>query len=260
MRLDRRTLLAAAAVSPLLAARVHARETDMPQNNVVELRQYTLYGGKRDALIDLFEREFVEPQNALGARVLGTFRDLDDPDRWVWLRGFDSMAARAEALTAFYDGPVWRTHRAAANATMVDSDNVLLLRRVGDAGGPAPNAGRGGILTAHIHYLGPTAPALFAKLFDHFLRPRLADLGAKPFATFVTETAANSFPRLPVREGEPVLVWFARWPGERAAAAFEARFARLSGWRDAVPAAALSALMRKPERLRLAPTETSALR
>ena len=230
----------------------------MPQNNVVELRQYTLYGGKRDVLIELFEREFVEPQNALGARVLGSFRDLDDPDRFVWLRGFDSMEARAEALTAFYDGPIWRTHRTAANATMVDSDNVLLLRRVGDEVGPS--AGRGGIFTAHVHYLGPTPPVLFAEVFDRALRPRLADLGATPFATFMTETTANSFPRLPVRGGDPVFVWLAGWADERAAAAFETSFARLSGWRDAVPAAALPALMRKPERLRLAPTEASALR
>jgi NIPSNAP len=260
MRLDRRTLLAVVAASPLLAARLHARETDMPQNDIVELRQYTLHGGKRDALIELFEREFVEPQNVLGARVLGTFRDLDDPDRFVWLRSFDSMEARAEALTAFYDGPVWRTHRAAANATMIDSDNVLLLRRVGNAGAPAPSAGPAGILTAHIHYLGLTTPARFAEVFDRALRPRLADFGVTPFATFATETAANSFLRLPVREGEPVFVWLARWPDERAVAAFEASFAGLSGWRDAVPAAALPALMRKPERLRLAPTETSALR
>lgn len=232
----------------------------MPQNDIVELRQYTLHGGKRDVLIELFEREFVEPQNMLGARVIGSFRDLDDPDRFVWLRGFDSMAARAEALTAFYDGPVWRAHRAAANATMLDSDNVLLLRRIGDAAGLAPTAESDGILTAHIYYLGPTAPALFAELFARALRPRLADLGVTPFATFATESAANSFPRLPVREGERVFIWLARWPDERAAAAFEARFAGLSGWRDAVPAAALPALMRKPERLRLAPTERSALR
>lgn len=260
MMIDRRTLLVGAAASPLLAEHSHAQENSMPQDDIVELRQYTLYGGRRDTLIELFEREFVEPQNALGAHVLGTFRDLDDPDRFVWLRGFAGMAARAEALTAFYDGPVWRAHRAAANATMVDSDNVLLLRRVGDAAEQAPNSGSDGVLTAHIHYLGRTPPALFGELFDRLLRPRLADLGAVPVATFMTEPAPNNFPRLPVREGEPVFVWLARWPNEPAAADFEARFAGLSGWRDAVPASALPALMRKPEKLRLSPTETSALR
>jgi len=36
---------------------------------VLELRQYTLRGARRDELIELFERRFIEPQNALGAHV-----------------------------------------------------------------------------------------------------------------------------------------------------------------------------------------------
>ena len=60
--------------------------------------------------------------------VLGQFRDLDDPDSFVWLRGFNDMPTRKRALEAFYDGPVWKQHAAAANATMIDVDNVLLLR------------------------------------------------------------------------------------------------------------------------------------
>lgn len=95
---------------------------------IVELRQYTLHPGQRDALIDLFDREFVETQEAHGMRVLGQFRDLDQPDLFVWLRGFADMDVRRRALEAFYGGPVWAAHRAAANATMIDSDNVLLLR------------------------------------------------------------------------------------------------------------------------------------
>lgn len=52
---------------------------------VVELRRYTLHPGRRDVLIDLFDRELVESQEAVGMAVLGQFRDLDDPDRFVWL-------------------------------------------------------------------------------------------------------------------------------------------------------------------------------
>src|SRR5919199_1692664 len=88
---------------------------------VLELRQYTLHPGRRDELIELFDREFVESQEAVGAQVLGQFRDLDDQDRFVWLRGFADMATRGRALPAFYGGPVWREHSAKANATMIDS-------------------------------------------------------------------------------------------------------------------------------------------
>lgn len=100
--------------------------------SVIELRQYTLHAGRRDELIELFEREFVESQEACGIELVGTFRDVSDPERFVWLRRFPDMVARAASLEAFYDGAVWREHRTAANATMVDSDDVLLLRPVSD--------------------------------------------------------------------------------------------------------------------------------
>ncbi|WP_436843546.1 ATP-binding protein [Streptomyces hundungensis] len=99
--------------------------------SIVELRQYTLRPGARDTLIELFEREFVTGQQAVGIHVGGRFRDLDDPDRFVWLRSFPDMRRRRRSLEAFYTGPVWRAHRDAANATMVDSDDVLLLRGPG---------------------------------------------------------------------------------------------------------------------------------
>ncbi len=95
---------------------------------VIELRRYDLRPGARETLIELFEREFVETQEAGGIRVLGTFRDADDPTCFVWLRGFLDMPSRLEALRAFYEGPVWARHKDAANATMISSDNVLLLR------------------------------------------------------------------------------------------------------------------------------------
>ena len=82
------------------------RERQMPLCcPVVELRQYTLHPGQRDVLIDLFDREFVETQEAAGMRIIGQFRDLDHPDRFVWLRGFRDMTSRAKALTDFYGGP-----------------------------------------------------------------------------------------------------------------------------------------------------------
>src|SRR6266536_6201356 len=97
---------------------------------IVEFRRYTLHPGRRDELIELFEREFVETQEAVGMQVIGQFYDLDNPDQFVWLRGFNDMPAREASLHAFYGGPIWKAHHDAANATMIDSDNVLLLRLV----------------------------------------------------------------------------------------------------------------------------------
>ncbi len=96
--------------------------------SVVELRRYALHPGGRDVLIPLFEREFIESQERCGMVPIGHYRDLDDPNSFVWFRGFADMETRRRALEAFYTSPSWMDHRDAANATMIDSDNVLLLR------------------------------------------------------------------------------------------------------------------------------------
>src|SRR5262245_58537887 len=98
------------------------------ERSVVELRHYRLHSRARETLIDLFDREFVETQEPVGIAVIGQFRDLDDADSFVWLRGFRDMPSRAKALAAFYGDPVWGRHREDANRTMINSDNVLLLR------------------------------------------------------------------------------------------------------------------------------------
>ncbi|WP_329379941.1 NIPSNAP family protein [Streptomyces sp. NBC_01351] len=170
-------------------------------NVIVELRQYTLHPGTRDTLIELFEREFVTGQEAAGITLGGRFRDLDDPDRFVWLRAFPDMAARKRALHAFYDGPVWQAHRDAANATMLDSDDVLLLR---GPGFPAPET-PGPVVVTICH---PLDTAAFADHFEQHLRPALAAAGAPPLAVHRSEHAENTFPALPVRTGEDVLLWF----------------------------------------------------
>jgi hypothetical protein len=176
---------------------------------VVELRQYTLHPGQRETLIKLFEEKFVDPQREAGIRVLGRFRDLDDPDRFVWMRGFRDMPSRADALRSFYGGPVWKAHRNAANATMIDSDNVLLLRPTGAASGmPSLEVGTA-LVVATIYLLKSAVDAEFNRFFETRAMPLLAETGAPVIARFQTEDAPNNFPALPVREGEHAFVWFA---------------------------------------------------
>lgn len=222
---------------------------------VVELRQYTLRPGQRDVLIDLFDREFVESQEAEGMAIVGQFRDLDDQDRFVWIRGFGSMPSRARALAAFYGGPVWKANSAAANATMIDSDDVLLLRPVNERSGfpapaavrPAAGSGRAWpsrVLVTIYQRDQPSGQAL-ADFFDRQVRPALIEAGATPLACLQTEPAENTFPALPVRTGENVFVWLARFPGQ----------AHLDDYLRQ-PGSSAGA----PQRLRLAPTARSLLR
>lgn len=237
---------------------------------VVELRQYTLHPGQRDVLINLFDREFVETQEAVGMAVLGQFRDLDDPDRFVWLRGFDDMPRRAEALGRFYGGPVWKAHKDQANATMIDSDNVLLLRPVAARSGfPAPITVRPpfghpapppSLVLATLYYRDRSFDEAFVDFFDRQVRPVLAETGAAPLACLQTEHAENTFPALPVRTGENVFVAFTRFRSPADLDNHLRRLERSDRWQDRILPTLSATLAGPPQQLRLAPTARSLLR
>jgi hypothetical protein len=222
-------------------------------SQVVELRRYTLHPGRRDELIELFDREFVETQEAVGIAVLGQFRDLDAEDDFVWLRGFADMPSRHRALVDFYGGPDWAKHSDQANATMIDFSDVLLLR-------PAPGGSAGNFPGGARPPVGAAAPDRFVAVHlwrfpdDDEEGPRrvlkeillaFAAAGSAPLVTLVTEPAANTFTRLPIRTGESVVVAVLSYPDEEAH----------EQHRAAVKESADS-----PEILRLVPTGRSLLR
>ena len=257
--MNRRELIAVGAAAAILPIKLSA-STPGRRCEVVELRQYTLHGHRRDDMIALFEREFIKPQEAIGIRVIGQFRDLDDPDRFVWVRGFKTMESRAADLPAFYHGDVWKRHRDEANATILDSDNVLLLRPANGVFDPPEHRllTQGEVMVG-IHYLGQVDGDAFKAFFTSAMRPVIEAAGGDLFGDFVSADVPNNFPALPVRETERVFVWMARMNDPRATQSFFARLRSHSGWRDAAPEKCLPAFMRKPEILRLAPTEQSSL-
>lgn len=235
---------------------------------VVELRQYTLHPGQRDVLISLFEAEFVESQEAVGMKVVGTFRDLDNPDRFVWIRAFKDMPSRAEGLNAFYSGPTWKTHGKAAATTMVDASNVLLLRDVRPGSGlvldtprplkGAPN-GSSALIVANIYYFEADVEPSFVEFFERVVQPQLKAAGIPILASFVSETAPNNYPRLPVRERDHVFTWLSRFADQTD---YERRLAALADSRvwKGVADTLRAKLKSSPEVLRLQPTLRSHLR
>lgn len=166
----------------------------MIHDRIFELRDYTLHPGQRETLIELFEAKFIAPQNDLGANVRGIFRDIDRPDHFVWLRSFADIETRLAALTGFYGGPIWAEHRSAANATMIDSDDVHLLRPAG----PMLSAG----------------PRFEAALIVIEIYPELPDdqlataIAGAPgvVAAFMSASVENNFPRLPVQADKVAVV------------------------------------------------------
>ncbi len=236
------------------------------RDQVVEFRNYVMQPGGRDVLIDIFERAFIEPQEALGAQVLGTFRNIDNPDRYVWLRGFADLEARFTALDGFYASDVWKAHRAQANATMMSCDDVLLLRPVaGDLtrdpatrppiGAWAPDS----LIVAATYFLSQRGDETFAAFFSHDVAPILKETGAELLATLATEHSPNNYPRLPVRENETVFVTLTHFASRAAHGAHAVALAQSPAW-GAVERALTRALVAPTQTLRLQPTARSLLR
>ena len=208
-------------------------------STVFELRNYMLHPGQRDTLISLFEREFIEAQQDLGITLPGLFTDMDRPDHFVWLRGFADMAARPTALAGFYTGPVWQAHREQANATMIDSDDVLLLKPIA---APPASSGKAGELFLAIDCRLVSDKDVLAALEDAIT----SHLDGDVVGRWVTDTTPNNFPRLPVREGERHAVWLLRLPKDLDAAASASLVAALEPWSV-------------PQLMRLQPTTRSEL-
>jgi hypothetical protein len=128
----------------------------------------------------------------------------------VWLRGFEDMAVRHRALEQFYGGPIWAEHRTAANATMVDVSDVLLLRPARPETAfqfDATTARQSTPVIAAIYALTKPADEALVARVERDVVPRLKSRAVTVKGVFVTESAPNTFTRLPVREGEHVLVW-----------------------------------------------------
>lgn len=230
----------------------------------IELRRYVMKPGRRDDLIALFEREFIEGQEACGMYPFGHFVDLDDAESFVWFRGFPDVRSRRSALEAFYDrSAAWSENRAAANDTMIDSDNVLLVRPARAQSGfdlrglLRPNTDGASVAQSYvavsIFMLAERPQEDAVAAFEREIVPELERV-AHRIAYFVTEDSPNEYPRLPVREGEWALV--------AAGAGHSLR--DLDRWREALQSNRLPEQLRSKivgaEHLRLQPSRRSLLR
>ena len=125
---------------------------------------------------------------------------LDRPDRFVWLRGFADMTVRKTALESFYGGTLWKSHSAAANATMIDVDDVLLLQPVTPSTGfveqpPRPAHGTQAPASTLIATICSLDGPADRNLVEATLVPALVATGTPPLAVFVEEPSETRSPR-----------------------------------------------------------------
>jgi hypothetical protein len=95
---------------------------------LVEIRRYTLKPGRSEEFLSWFDEEVRPAMEEAGMRILGMFSAVEDPDVFIYLRGFGSAAERDRLTDAFYQSPVW-TERMRARALDMELDYQVELVR-----------------------------------------------------------------------------------------------------------------------------------
>lgn len=93
---------------------------------IVEVRNYRVKPGQREQFIHFFETRAVPALRAEGMRLLRPLPDLENPNRFAWLRCFPSLAERDRMKTAFYEGDIWKKELEAIAMPMLDSYDFSL--------------------------------------------------------------------------------------------------------------------------------------
>jgi hypothetical protein len=187
---------------------------------VIELRNYLLEAGRTADFLRYFEEHFLLSQRDEGMHVLGQFAVVDQPDRFVWIRGFADMKTRVQGLTGFYGGTFWQARRDTANAMMREHHDVHLLRPLAPVGDltagaalearasepPGALAPEAGVVVVDFLRSEPGQLGSLVRAFEDRLRPALRAAGHTILAHLVAERTPNDYPRLPVIQDPDLLV------------------------------------------------------
>ena len=88
---------------------------------IVEVRTYRVKPGRRDEFIKFFETHSIPALREFGIKVTGPMIDLENPDRFVWLRCFPSIEERERMKEEFYGGDPWKSELEAIAMPMLES-------------------------------------------------------------------------------------------------------------------------------------------
>jgi hypothetical protein len=104
----------------------------------------------------------------------------------------------------------------------------------------------GGIGIAPVYAFEEPVGSPFVDFFETKIAPVLCAAGASLRGYYVREPAENTFPQLPVREGEQVFVWFASLADEEAYAAYHMVLTASQPWSTSL-LPALQGWLSRPE-------------
>jgi hypothetical protein len=95
---------------------------------IVEVRSYRIKPGLREEFIKFFETRSIPALRSHGMKILGPLLDLENPNKFVWLRSFPSLDERDRMKDAFYEGELWTNELEAIAMPMLESYDVILCQ------------------------------------------------------------------------------------------------------------------------------------
>ena len=93
---------------------------------IVEVRSYRIKPGNRAEFIKLFETRAVPALREYGMKIVGPMLDVENPNKFVFLRSFPSLEERERMKDAFYGGEIWKNELEAIAMPLIDSYDVIL--------------------------------------------------------------------------------------------------------------------------------------
>ena len=93
---------------------------------IVEVRSYRIKPNKRAEFINLFETKVMPAQRSYGMKIVGPLIDVENPNKFVFLRSFPSLEERDRMRQDFYEGPLWKNELEAIAMPMLESYDVIL--------------------------------------------------------------------------------------------------------------------------------------
>ena len=188
--------------------------------SVLELRNYLTKEGQRDKFIDYFENNFTDAQSAKGGYILGLSRVKDADNNFLWMRGYQDMAARSKYLPEFYYSDYWKQRRNKANDMLVNNDNVYLLKPLNFSDVPKNTVvnsnefGKSKRLIVVDYYFANTKLKELIAFFKDKYAPFLKNNGTENITYWISELQENDFPALPVYQDKNLLVTITSYHSE----------------------------------------------
>lgn len=93
---------------------------------IVEVRAYRIKPGHREEFIQFFETRAVPALRSHGMKIIGPLLDLENPNKFVFLRFFPSLEELERMKNDFYEGPIWKNELEAIAMPLLESYDVIL--------------------------------------------------------------------------------------------------------------------------------------